>query len=124
MPTPRLLKLQKASVLRAVAGGNGYYDEDGEWVEPTTNAPQDLEIPCNIQPLSGEDLKQLPESFKNTETAWIYTPVQLFTIDEKSHTDADIITYDNKEYVVHEVSYWRHLNTRHYKALLVRKEKS
>lgn len=123
MPTPRLLK-SSAVTLKRPATAQGYYNDDGDWVEATIPVEDHVVIYGNIQPLSGDDIKLLPEAFKDSETLWFYTKTPLKTVDEYNETVADILVIDGYDHKVHKSSNWRYFNSAHYKCLCVKEEKS
>lgn len=118
-----LLNTDSFTVKRAARGFGGYDDGKGNWIE--SNQTTDIfKAKGSIQPLSGQDINLLPESFKTTAVNKIYTKTELKAIDQFKGTEADTIIVDGQEYVVLTVEKWRQLHTSHYKVIIGRKEKT
>ena len=88
--------------LRRLASGSYV---DGLWVE---GAPTDSTITASIQPLSGEDMKSLPEARRQSEGYNMFTSTQVKTVEDAgSDQNADKIVFSGKEYEVYQVKPWQ-----------------
>lgn len=111
-------------VERALPASEGHYAVDGvTWVQPDQTTAE-FEIHGNLQPITGEDMKLLPDGFKRTSVRKLYTKAQLKTIDEDNNTSADFITLEDGKYQVQVSEPWAGRRLKHYKVLLVKQEKS
>lgn len=95
---------------------------NGLWVEGATT---DSIITASIQPLTGEDMEELPEGRRESEGYKMYTSTQVRTVQEAgSDQNADRIVFNSKEYEVHRVNPWQNnLNfniVNHYKYFILR----
>lgn len=119
----RLLTTDTFIVKRSAKGYDGYDDGKGNWVSSnkTTNT---FKAKGSIQPLSGQDVNLLPETFKTTAVSKIYTKTLLKALDQFNGTEADTLVIDDQEYVVLIVEKWRQLHTSHYKVIVGRREKT
>ena len=100
------------AVKRAAAGTyvNGRYVE---------GAPAALTIVASVQPLSGEDLQELPEAERTSDAIEIFSVVELFATNLATNKLGDLVTYQGRDYRVTNAenwnsngSYWRSLATR------------
>lgn len=95
---------------------------NGRWVEGATT---DSTITASIQPLTGEDMEELPEARRESEGYNMYTSTQVRTVQEAgSNQNADRIVFNGKEYEVHQVRPWQN-NTNftivnHYRYFILR----
>jgi hypothetical protein len=64
-------------------------------------------IKASVQPLTGNEIVQVPEHRRTRETVKIYVFDRLVTSDEKSLKPADIVEHDGKMYEVHSVENWK-----------------
>lgn len=80
----------------------------GKWVRGRFEKGKEkkLVIDASVQPLTPNEIVQLPEHRRNKETLKIYTCDRLFTSDESSTEPADVIRHDGKDYEIHKVSNW------------------
>ena len=119
----RLLMTDSFKVLRASKGNEGYDDGKGNWVGANQTTNQ-FTIKGSVQPLSGADMRLLPEAFKSTSILKIYTKTKLQTVDQDTNTQADTLIIGDKRYQVQVVENWRQLHTSHYKVIVGREEKT
>jgi|GEM_PF-1730130 len=95
---------------------------NGRWVE---GAYVDSEITASIQPLTGEDMQELPEARRESEGYNMYTSTQVRTVQEAgSNQNADRVLFFGKEFEVHQVRPWQN-NTNftivnHYRYFILR----
>ena len=95
---------------------------NGRWVEgSTTNST----ITASIQPVTGEDMEELPEARRESEAYKMYTSTEIKTIQEAgSDQNADRVLFFGKEFEVHQVNPWQNnsnfKNVNHYKYLVLR----
>lgn len=90
-------------------------DGSGRSVQP---APTDTTISASIQPLSGDDLAQLPEGERTKRHRKAYTTADLRTADQHTGTPADRIVDGDDVYEVQAVDLLDAVLP-HYKAQLV-----
>lgn len=103
------------SVSRQVASS---YDEHGRLVD--AGAVTTLSIPAVVQPLSGDDLKQLAEGQMPSDRRVIFALEELRT-RTPTH-DPDIITIDGRAWEIVTVEAWTSLGETHWKAIAARVE--
>lgn len=81
---------------------------DGLWVEGTYF---DETITASIQPLSGEDMKELPEGRRLSVGYKMFTSTKINTVLEAGkNINADHVLFDNKEFEVYQVKVWKNKN--------------
>ena len=91
---------------------------EGRYVEGGVTV---LTAEASAQPLNGSEIKMLPEGRRNDEAMKFYTETKFQTSDEKNKINADLITYDGKEYEVHKVANWSiGTDIPHYKVIAVK----
>lgn len=118
----RLLQTETFKVLRASSGYEGYDDGDGNWI-PANQSTNQFTAKGSIQPVTGNDIRLLPEAYKTTALYKIFTKTKLKSVDQFNNKQADTIIIDGEEFQVQIVENWRQLNTKHYKVFVGRKEK-
>ena len=118
-----LLNTEEFTVLRASSTSKGYDDGKGNWISADQTTDQFLSS-GSIQPLSGDDIKLLPESFKSTSLLKIYTKNLLKSTDQFNNIQADTLIIDGSKYQVQIVEHWRQLSIDHYKVIVGREEKT
>lgn len=84
----------------------------------TTGSDTETTIKASVQPMSGSDMKLLPENRREEETLKIYTDTEIFSARKGNSTNADIISIDSIDYEVVNVFPWRNGVINHYKAFL------
>lgn len=119
----KLINLREYIVKRASSGDDGYYDDDGNFINGDQDSGQ-FTIRGNLQPITGKDLQLLGDGFKATDIRKLYTLTELKTLDEDSETEADLVIIDTKEYQVQIVEPWIGRRLSHFKVLLSKVEKS
>lgn len=72
--------------------------------QPTTNTT--FMITASVQPATGKDLLRLPELRRTNETRAIFTTTQLFTGDQGTAYEADLVTIDGDPWEVQHVEDW------------------
>jgi hypothetical protein len=83
-------------------------NEKGDWCEGRfeRGKTKEFEIEASVQPLRGNEIKQLPEHRRTAEAVKIYTEFKLRTSDEKNQLPADRLLHDGKVFEVHSVMNW------------------
>lgn len=119
----KLIDLQDFTVLRADPADEGYYDDNGDWIEGDNTTAQ-FDIQGSLQPITGNDLQLLPDGLKRTDVRKLYTKTELRSINDDTEQEADKITIDGSDYEVHSVEKWVGRRLQHYKVLLVKEEKT
>lgn len=60
----------------------------------------------SIQPLSGRELKQLPEGSRDQNRKKLYTATELFTVRSSASKLPDHVTYKGETFIVDKVADW------------------
>ena len=104
-------------------GTDGYYDDDGNWVEGTAGQP--LEVRGGLQPFrQGKTTVDTPNGVTAKDMRLFYTKTKLRTIDEYTLEEADRTTIDAIPYRVWHIESWQlGLPASHYKTYLIREDK-
>jgi hypothetical protein len=89
---------------------NGHY---------TPATPTTITIKASVQPLSGRDLKDLPEGQRADDLRTLYTTTRLYTVS--ANGNPDVITIEGDRYRVTKVEYFGILSG-HYRVLCERLE--
>lgn len=102
-----LMTLDKAEVTRRGPGQwlDGHY-EPGQL--------ETITIDCNVQPLNGREVEQLPEGEREKEQKWVWTQTGLVI--------GDVVCYKGEKYEVQRVEDWTIFCISHYKARMTRME--
>lgn len=75
------------------------------------------------QPLRGNQVLILPENRRTEESYTVYAEVVLRANDESSSKlPCDVISYDGKDFEVHNVKNWLDTDIPHIEAVIIRKE--
>ena len=98
-------------LIRATAGGH----IKGTYFPGTTS---NITIEANWQPLSGDELLNLPENQRTRRSLMIYSEDEIRGENQVSNIPADIITVDSKNYEIQSVKYYKEL-CEHYEAVAV-----
>lgn len=99
------------------AKGPGQWCDDGKYKRGESKV---FDMEANIQPLSGNMIKLLPEHRRNSESVIIFSEERLFPSDEKSQRAADIIEYDGKCFEVFTVKKWSEFtDINHYESIAI-----
>lgn len=78
---------------------------NGVWVEGT---PTDSTITASIQPITGEEMQELPLARRESESYKMYTSTKVETVEEAgSNLNADRVLFNGKEFEVHLVNPWQ-----------------
>lgn len=104
---------ETVTLIRETAG----HFENGRWVEGTES---EIEITASIQPISGNELVNLPELQRTSETLKCYTTEILLTADPTTGVAADEIHYRGKRWQVQSVEPWGVPGFSHSKAIIMR----
>jgi hypothetical protein len=115
--------LNKSTLTFQRDGGDGYWDEHGEWVEAT---PISFVAKGNIQPFrEGKEQTILPEGKKATDAFIFYTKTQINTASQFTKELADTTTIDGLTYYALAVEDWSKqpgLVPTHWKNVLLRED--
>jgi len=96
----KLLASDVLSITRYAPGG---YNSHGRWV-PSATPPTVIEILASLQPLSTEDLKDLPENRRFTKSKKIYTQtIELKAGSVETATQPDEIEIDGETFEIIKV---------------------
>lgn len=96
---------------------------DFDWVdgEPERGPESVFTAVASIQPLTPNEVLQLPEHRRTRESVKMYLATAVRTTDEKNQLPADRIIHDGKTYEVLAVSNWAiGTDLPHYKAICVK----
>jgi hypothetical protein len=99
-------------VLSFATGATGLYTvtrrQSGAIVRGIAQATTDatFTITASVQPASGKDMLRLPEGRRANETRVLFTTTQLYTGDQGSNYEADLVTIDGDDWEVQTVSDW------------------
>ena len=100
------------------AGTQGYYDENGRWVEATRVV---VSMGANVQPAKGWDLLKFPEADRSEDWIKVYTRDNVNTLYEgDGGVEADIVIWNSKRYQVKNAMTYQMGILNHTKALAVR----
>lgn len=95
----------------------GYRDANDRWVEgsetPITHSR------TSVQPTTARDLQFLPEGERVDGALRIFDADPLYTVDETTGTEADIVEYNGNRYRVVTVNPWLVGLLEHYEAIVV-----
>ena len=85
------------------------------------DVPKELKftIRGSIQPVTGAELKNLPEGMRAEAVVKVYTPTQLFTVRQSDTKIPDRFDYRGDQYQVEKVEDWHDLGN-YYKVIAVR----
>lgn len=89
---------------------------NGRLVAGTTSQ---FTITASVQPVSGRDLKALPEARHGEEVRVVYTTTALNTLIP-THA-ADVVTLDSEPWEVFRVERWQAFGNTHYRAFVARR---
>lgn len=87
---------------RAVAGGTSTFS-----------------IAASIQPVTGRDLRDLPEGRHADEMRIVFCEAELFTVQPGN--DSDLIAYRSETWEVIRSEFWEHWGTSHCRAMIARR---
>jgi hypothetical protein len=97
--------------------GSGSY-VDGIFV-PAVETTSSIE--AFVQPMSGQDLLQLPEGHHADEVRLVMTATELRSLDQDSARAADIVEIDGVDWRVVEVARWDFDGDTHYEVIVSRR---
>jgi len=84
----------------------------GKWVKGT---PADIIIRASLQPLTGEELNQLPEGRRTDQTYKMYSSIKLRTVKTDN---PDYVTIDGNKFEVIQVEPNQNNIINHYKVII------
>lgn len=101
-----LLETEKITITRVAAGtfNKGQHEEGAETVIP--------DVLVNIQPVTGQELLQLPESNRESVELSIYSKTEIKNGDQITRE------IDSLDYEVLHVRNWTAFNLKHFKGML------
>lgn len=77
---------------------------------------------ASIQPVTGEDLKNLPESQRIDATCVVYTQTELRSRKKTPATDPDVVMYRGEPWLVVKAEFFEAFGDTHYRAYISRTE--
>ena len=113
------LKLVKKISVDITSYSEGNYDTDGIWQDGGTTVTT---IQANVQPTTGEELKDLPENQRDKSVISLWTASTLKTVSEKNKTSADTLVYEGDTYEIHKVKAWKMGVRDHYHIIAVKED--
>lgn len=96
---------------------------DVKWVDglPVTGTESNILAVASVQPLTANEVLQLPEHRRTRESVKMYLSTLVRTSDEKNQLPADRIRHDGKIFEVHSVANWNiGTDLPHFKAVCVK----
>lgn len=84
----------------------------------TTGSDTEFTIMASLQPVTGSDIRLLPENRREEELTKIYTDTSLIGSIKGSDSNCDIVIIDGDEYEVVKTMPWRNNVINHYKIFL------
>lgn len=103
---------RKAVTIKRKQGG-GYVD--GKWVE---GSDTDVVIKASIQPLTPEEMQELPEGRRSDEAFKMYTKTKLFTITDQN---PEYVWINGFRFEVISVGKYQSKVISHYKVIVAKK---
>ena len=94
---------------------------EGTWHEGNVTSST---ITASVQPVSGQDLRRLPEGTRTTDAVRIFSEDELRVGNETDRTPPDRVVYLGEEYEVTSVQRWSMGQLDHYDAMAVRAERT
>jgi len=85
--------------------------EDGRWVEEVTDT---ITTDASVQPITGNDLLQLPEARRTRRNLGFFTDIELKTADEHNVKNADVVIHRGISYEIHTVEDWSQMDLPHF----------
>ena len=95
----------------------GHYDDNGDWVEesPATT----LAISMSVQPLRLDEMDALPEGRRSSRAVKMYSNDELFPPEQSTGLNADMITWQGRQWEVMACDPYQMGVISHYKSLAV-----
>jgi hypothetical protein len=90
----------------------------------TAGSTTPLNFKGSVQPVTGNNIQQLPEGRKNFEAYFIYTKTELFVDNPTAQTSADEVTLFGKAFEVIKVENWQNKVIPHYKITVSLKKRA
>jgi len=94
----------------------GTRDSVGDYTPGSTST---VSFRGSVQPALGQDMKNLPEGTRQSDTRKVYADTELRTVNQHDGTPADLVTVLGVDYQVRVVGY-EPAPIAHYKLLIVR----
>jgi hypothetical protein len=88
----------------------------------TAGAQTTLSIVADVQPVTGRELRDLPEGQRGDETKLVITETELRVRQPSS--ESDLVTIGGEDYRVVKVERWESFGDVHFECLVVRESKS
>lgn len=86
-----------------------------KWVN-SNGTPSDIK--ASFQPANGEDLQNLPEGARSSNTFKIYTKTKITNVKQGTTTRGDLITFNSIVYEAIHVAPWQNGTMNHYKVIV------
>tara|TARA_R110000787_G_scaffold129434_2_gene241261 strand:- start:788 stop:1153 length:366 start_codon:yes stop_codon:yes gene_type:complete len=99
--------------------GEGSYDVSGFF--ETTGSDTELEIKASVHPVTGSDMKLLPENRREEEVSKLYTTTELIGIVKGSGLNPDLVIIDGYYHEVIRVLPWKNGVINHYKVFVAKR---
>lgn len=118
----KLLNKTSLNVYR-LSGSGGYQDANGNWVEGSETI---VPIKCSLQPFrNGDSQRDLPEGIRSDEVYVVYTKTPILSADDRTKRKADEIEIQGVRFECFFAENWNWygLNSDHYKAVFIKKDK-
>lgn len=94
----------------------GHYDDAGDWVPGTET---NLTLMMSIQPLRVDEMDALPEGRRNSRAVKIYSGDELLLAEQTTGQNADLVTWQGKQWEVMGCDPYQMGVISHYKSLAV-----
>src|SRR5690554_1992870 len=115
------LRLTGRKTFQAKRTSPGYYDNYGNWVE---GAEETFEVKGNQQPLPGDEIVMVPESFRSRDVRKFFSITRMNSMEEESSQNPDKVQIDGIWFSVLKRKEYQMGVRDHYEYTLVREEQS
>lgn len=99
----------------------GHYDEYGQWVE---GEEEEFEVKGNEQPLPGDEMLMLPDSFRSRDIRKFFSITRLNSMEEEDGINPDKVQINGVWFSVLKRAEFQMGVRDHYEYTLVREEQS
>lgn len=106
-------------ILTVKRKAEGYYDTDGFY--KLSGSDSQFTITASVQPITGAEMKLLPENRREEEMLKIYTDSSLRTTEQLNEFNSDIVVINNIDYEVVKSFTWQNNVINHNKYILARR---
>lgn len=111
---------RRTLTVRRRADGNYNQDDNAGFFE-VEGEETTFTIQASVQPLSGSDIRLLPENRREEELLRIYTDTQLKAAEKGSAGNCDIVEIGGIDYEVTNLFPWQNNAINHYKYILAKR---